>query len=268
VGSTNGVLLPIPELTESADGPKAVNDLANAVEDYFYDRVLPTGVVRYPIHHWGSGTALPTVANGVKTGDTYLHTGLGCMMRFITGTTWRQAEPALVASLAARDAIATNYSGLLYDGFEVHMQAGASGEKFRWNGSIFRRITNLPVFATLAARDAYYTTYGPPQAGAQCICLGSHMDHDGTTWRFILAGGGQVNSDASALSFIPHGGGQAPRRWVAGAAGSSTDGATVITKPMEFGSDAVNLTARFARTDTSAYYASATGLGIDYIIYF
>jgi hypothetical protein len=138
VGVTNGLALPIPELTEGADGPAAFGALANGVEDYILDRILPGAVTHYPVHHWGSGTALPTAANGVKQGDLYLHTGLGCTMRFISGTTWRQAEPAQVANLAARDALATNYAGLLYDGFELQVLAvvgppAVVSSHWRWN---------------------------------------------------------------------------------------------------------------------------------------
>lgn len=142
---TNGLALPIPELTDTADGPDGFSDLANAVEDYVLDRILPAGVTRYPPHHWGSGTSLPTATMGAKTGDLYLHTGLVCTMRCITpgnttGTNiWRQAEIAIVASLTARDAIGTNYSALLYEGFEVQVQTVAGppvvpGQKNRWTG--------------------------------------------------------------------------------------------------------------------------------------
>jgi hypothetical protein len=118
MGVTNGLALPIPELTESADGPDAFSDLANAVEDYVYDRTLPAGVTRYLPHHWGSGTSLPTVGMGARDGDTYRHTGLGCLMRF-NGTDWKQARFAEVANKTARDAMVTNYSALMHDNFEV-----------------------------------------------------------------------------------------------------------------------------------------------------
>lgn len=133
MGSTNGVLLPIPELTEAADGPKLASDLANSIEDYFFDRIISAGaasagVVRYLPYHWGAGTTFPYSTAGAREGDLYRHTGLGCTMRCITaGTTqangvWKQAETSVVASAAARLAISTNYAAQLHDGFRVYQQ--------------------------------------------------------------------------------------------------------------------------------------------------
>jgi hypothetical protein len=127
VGATNALLLPIPELTEMADGPDAISDLANAVEDYVYDRVLPSGVVRYPTHHWGAGTSFPTTVNGVKVGDTYHHTGLACLMAY-QGPGWVQVNASTVANKAARDAMSTNYSSLLHGGFRVYQ----TDKKITW----------------------------------------------------------------------------------------------------------------------------------------
>lgn len=91
MGTTNALALPFPELTETADGPDAFSDLANAVEDYFYDRILPAGVTRVPRYHWGDGITPPaTTAPGLRIGDTYFHTNQGVMLAF-TGTEWRQA---------------------------------------------------------------------------------------------------------------------------------------------------------------------------------
>lgn len=131
---TNGLALPIPELTDTADGPDAISDLANAVEDYVYDRILPTGVTRYPTHHWGSGTGFPS-AGLPKAGDTYLHNGLGCMMRY-NGTAWRQAEMTTVSSSAARIAISDNYSTLLHQGFEVYNSD--TGNRRQWDSGAWR----------------------------------------------------------------------------------------------------------------------------------
>jgi hypothetical protein len=153
VAVTNGLVLPIPELTDTADGPDAISDLANAVEDYFFDRILPPGVTRWSTFHWGSGASFPTVLQGAKVGDLYYHTGLACTMRAInpgaTTPVWRQAEPAIVASKTARDAVSTNYSALLYEGFEIHVQTVAGppvipGNKYRWSGSAWTSLESLP----------------------------------------------------------------------------------------------------------------------------
>jgi len=121
VATTDGLKLLIPELTDTADGPDAISDLANGVEDYVYDRQLPTGVTRYPVHHWGSGTSFPTVGQGVKVGDTYTHTGIGAMFRFTgVGTIqWAQVSVPEVSGLAPLNAISSNYGSLLPSGFLV-----------------------------------------------------------------------------------------------------------------------------------------------------
>lgn len=137
MGVTNGLALPIPELTDTADGPDAISDLANATEDYVYDRILPPGVTRYPSHHWGAGTQFPTYAQGVRAGDSYYHNGLACLMRAVdpgaTTPVWRQGALATVASLAARDTISTNYPGLLYPDFRV--QQTDAGVTWSWTGT-------------------------------------------------------------------------------------------------------------------------------------
>lgn len=142
---TNGLALPIPELTDTADGPDAISDLANATEDYVYDRILPAGVTRYLTHHWGAGTAFPTAAQGVKAGDTFTHTGLACTMRAVdpTATTpvWRQITMAEVASLAARDAISTNYTALLHQGFRVRQTD--LGILWEWTGAYWTALSTI-----------------------------------------------------------------------------------------------------------------------------
>jgi hypothetical protein len=136
VGATDALLLPYPELTEAADGPNAVSRLANAVEDYFYDRILPVGVTRYATYHWGSGTTFPTAVQGARVGDTYFHTGLGCRMKF-DGTAWAQdGVMATPANVAARDAISTNYSALLYPTFRVRV--ADTGRIWEWTGSFWK----------------------------------------------------------------------------------------------------------------------------------
>jgi hypothetical protein len=94
----------------------------------------PAGTVIYrpaiktPTYYWGSGTSFPTL--GLGSGDTYFHTGLGCLMGW-DGVNWRQREATEVASLTARDTISTTYSSLLYAGFKVLV----AGTEYIWNGS-------------------------------------------------------------------------------------------------------------------------------------
>jgi hypothetical protein len=96
VATTDGLLLPIPELTDSADGPGGFGALANALEDYLYDRILPTGVTRSPMHHWSAGTAFPT-GTAVKRGDHFFHTTYNVLCVY-DGTNWRQAEIPVVTA--------------------------------------------------------------------------------------------------------------------------------------------------------------------------
>jgi hypothetical protein len=139
VGSTNGVLLPIPELTESADGPKAISDLSNAIEDYFFDRIIPSGLsqARIASYNWGSVATLPTT--GAKFGDTCYHTGLGSWMicHADGGGTWRQLRPGLAATEAAIGAIASTpaLAALMHQGFTyVCADTKARAE---WDGTRF-----------------------------------------------------------------------------------------------------------------------------------
>jgi hypothetical protein len=89
VGATDALALPFPELTETADGPDAFSDLADAIEDYFYDRTLPAGITRMPSYFWGSGVTPPaTTTAGLMRGDTYYHTGQGVLLAY-NGAQWR-----------------------------------------------------------------------------------------------------------------------------------------------------------------------------------
>jgi hypothetical protein len=138
VATTDGLKLPIPELTDSADGPSAFSQVNNAVEDYLYDRILPTGVTRYPTHYWGAGTTFPTT--GLKAGDSYYHTGLVCLMRY-DGANWRQAERAEVANATARNAISNGFPTLLYQGFRVQQLDVAV--TWAWTGTAWQAMTSV-----------------------------------------------------------------------------------------------------------------------------
>jgi hypothetical protein len=86
-------------------------------------------VPQYLHQHRGSGTSFPT---GIRAGDTYLHTGFGCLFTY-NGTGWKQAEEFAVANLAGRDALKTNYPTLLHVGLRV-WQTDISVE-WMWTGS-------------------------------------------------------------------------------------------------------------------------------------
>lgn len=196
MSTTNGVVLPIPELTDTADGPDAISKLANATEDYFYDRILPAGVSRYLPYHWGQGVTLPTAANGVKVGDTFTHTGLACVLRAIdpTATTpvWRQITMSEVANLAARDAISTNYAALLHQGFRVRqIDVNVIWE---WTGSYWDAKTlvrgKIWRTASFSASLTANTRYG--------VGLQQSRLTGGFTW-----GGGDNSTGASSYLQLP-----------------------------------------------------------------
>jgi hypothetical protein len=162
VGATPLLALPIPELTDTADGPDGYSKLGAAVENYLYARTLPTGITRWPKYHWGSGTVYPTAANGVKVGDTFIHTGLGSSLMVYGGASWRQEAPAEVANAAARTAIATNYQSLLYAGFTV-IQAD-TGTVWRYTaGNTWRPM--LPINPVRLESVSTTATWSSPNGG-------------------------------------------------------------------------------------------------------
>lgn len=133
MAQTDGLKLPIPELTEAADGPDAFADLANGLEDWAYDRILPAGVLRAPAHSWGAVTTLPSGA-AVKAGDTAYYTPYKVLVAY-NGTAWRQAEVPLVTA-GDVSAAAGFYIGQLRE----HSVAGLQ----RWNGSVWGPPEVLP----------------------------------------------------------------------------------------------------------------------------
>lgn len=88
-------------------------------------------VPQYLHQHRGSGTAFPT---GIRAGDTFLHTGVGCLFSY-DGTNWRQAEEFSVATNAAVTAISSTYSSAIHTGFRV-WQTDWNVERI-WNGTVW-----------------------------------------------------------------------------------------------------------------------------------
>jgi hypothetical protein len=116
--------------------------------------------------HWGSGTAFPT--GNILTGDTFLHTGLGCIMQY-NGTTWHQREVSIVANTAARTAISTTYSASLYAGFQV-MQTDFN-VRWEWTGTEWE--ARSPVigkgWATANGNITYNAYVNIPTTGSRVI---------------------------------------------------------------------------------------------------
>lgn len=130
MGVTTNLKLPYPELTDAVDGPSSFDALAQGIEDYFYRRIMPTGITRMPVYNWGSGSAYPS---GAAAGDTFTHLSLGPSLMRWNGASWRQAEPAEVPNKTARLAISAGNPALLYSGFAVHQ--ADTNVIYEWDGN-------------------------------------------------------------------------------------------------------------------------------------
>lgn len=86
----------------------------------------------------GSGTSLPNT--DLRRGDVYYHTGLVCLMVY-TGAGWRQATRTMVVDIAARDAISTTYSAVLYDGFTVWVET--LDKLSTWTGTAWDQVASM-----------------------------------------------------------------------------------------------------------------------------
>ena len=165
MGTTTNLKLPWPELTDAVDGPGSFEDLAQGIEDYFFNRILPAGITRSPVYHWGSGASFPARP---AIGDTFTHTALGPSLMRWNGAAWRQVEPADVASVSARNVISINQSALLHPNFQVRQTD--TGEAWRWDGAS----TWQPASGTLVTGKAWRT--GGPSAIANTANAGQKID--------------------------------------------------------------------------------------------
>lgn len=108
----------------------------------------------------GTGTSFP--ATGIGIGDTYFHSGLGCLMRY-NGVSWWQAEPSVVSNAAGRTAISTTYSSVLYAGFRVRQSD--VGYIFEWNGTTWYKVPSNPNMLWTLTGSGSSTTVGVGQSG-------------------------------------------------------------------------------------------------------
>lgn len=180
MGATDALALPFPELTQTADGPDAFSDLANAVEDYFYDRILPAGVTRAPSYHWGSGTNPPLAATpGLRNGDTFFHSGQNTLLSF-NGTDWRQAAfPAPGADSAP----------LFTDQIRYHPTLGLQrgGADGTWKTPNLDHAMFFGVSNNTSGTVAANTWYAPSLGGVEVI--DSHNGHAPSDNRYIVPAG-------------------------------------------------------------------------------
>jgi len=187
VAETQNLKLQIPELTETADGPDAFRDLAQGVEDYVYNRVLPTGVLRAPEAYWGSAGSLPNNA-AVRVGDTATHTGLRCLMvctaLTANGPFWEQLRPAVVSTASERLLISQQFKELLTYGFTVLENTNAtSGRAWEWRGFYWHLTGGRP-----PSVSAY--RLGPGSTGRFAYTtIGMERTKDADTWNMLQGGG-------------------------------------------------------------------------------
>lgn len=127
----------------------------------------------------------------------------------------------------------------------------------RYDGSAWRIHAGVPAFASLALRDAYFAApNNAPTQGSTCLCVGVHMTHDGTAWRFLASGTIAGTSDANGLVVNANPWGQAPVHWGASHQQQQSDLISLLHKPVAWTADAVNMQVRFARDDTNAWFPS------------
>jgi hypothetical protein len=177
VATTDGLKLPIPELTDTADGPNAVSNLANAVEDYAFDRLLPTGVTRYPAHDWGAVTTLPT-GTGVRIGDTAFYTPFQVMVIW-DGANWRQLG---IRAVASNDNTPGFYTGQYR---ELADPAGGTGRLQRWSTNTGSWQTSMPRHWGTLAPSAWPAAgsgvqYGDKVYSTEIGCI--FVYNNGSTW--------------------------------------------------------------------------------------
>lgn len=113
----SGSYLTVNGKAYDADRLDGLDSTAFAQKNYVDDRVLPTGASRALGYHFGSVTAFPATAVGVKLGDRCWRSDLFCEF-YYNGGVWRQSTPARMTS-AQRVAITTAQKADLHVGFKM-----------------------------------------------------------------------------------------------------------------------------------------------------
>lgn len=168
MGATDSLILPFPELTETADGPAALSALANGVEDFFYDRILPSGVTRAPAYYWGAGTVFPT-SGLLRVGDTFQFTATTPVLTwiYVGSGYWRPLGEPIVTNIAARDTFWANVPvGQRYAGFRCYVVS--LQQYMEWdNANSLWRGTKL---LNLGASTAFTTFTNSTATGYNDVC--------------------------------------------------------------------------------------------------
>lgn len=156
MGTTPGLKLRYPELTDTADGPTGISNLGLDVENYVYNRQLPSGVTRYPGYHWGSVSG--SFPSGAFAGDTVWRSDVGT-----SGSLWRYTGNASqgtagwvcseeVTTTSTTRPLTSGANSAAYRGFRIFETD--TGESYRWDGSAWR--PQGRVVHNVAVNTAYF----------------------------------------------------------------------------------------------------------------
>lgn len=196
----------------------------------------------------------PTIPTGaeelaratVLAGATRTDDGTKVTISQTARITVARGAPVPVRSKTERDGL-DKYVGLTV------IRLDMAGREQRYTGTYWADPSDVPVLASIAARDAYFA--GELRAGAQAMVGDEPHVYDGTAWRFWLTGTVSMTVDGStAIGTFPHGGGQVPRRFHVQVRGQQTDALAAVLKLITWAQDATNLQVRAIRTDTSQYF--------------
>jgi hypothetical protein len=190
-------------------------------------------------------TELATVQIAAGTTNTL---GAGATITTTANQVVARGADVPVRTAAERDAL-TKYVGLTVK----RLDDGARTE--RWTGSAWAAGGDIPILASITARNSYYS--GNLRAGASALVANNLHVYDGGSWRFTLSGSvSNVTSAADGLYAIPHGGGATPRDWSVSLPQQPTDAISLVLKLVEWGADATNLTVRTERIDSVAWFST------------
>lgn len=156
------------------------------------------------------------------------------------------------------------------------VKAVDTGAEWVYNGSWARQAKTDLTFASLAARDTYFSGLGGKVAGDHCVCTGPgsgpvNMTYDGTAWRFTASARNvSVTTDGNGFATFPHGGGQAPYAWTIVPAYQGLDAAneTVQVLSSNNAGDNTYLGCRAVHQDSRTYYGSGSTLVVNWTAQF
>jgi hypothetical protein len=127
------------------------------------------------------------------------------------------------------------------------------GRTERWTGTAWASGSDVPVLASIAARDTYFT--GNLRAGASALVAGKTHIYDGSNWRFRLTGEASGTGDASGYLSAAHGGGRTPTHWGM-TQGAVADAVNYVQRLIQWDADATNVRVRAVNEDANAYMAT------------